>query len=198
MWLRGTCWIALGGCNALLDVHDFDPPVIDAVIHDAHDAPPDVETDARPPPIIVEAENYATNTNVMGFAWVERTDISGYSGTALMHAEPTGGGVCTDLTALEMCAPKMTYAITVGTPGTYYMHALMWSSSLANDSAWAALDASMPDRLSHSADSAWRWTRANLQLVDVTAGQHTINIWMRESDARIDAIAISQNTGPEP
>jgi uncharacterized repeat protein (TIGR01451 family) len=84
------------------------------------------------------------------------------------------------------------------TGGTYYIWMRANDGAAGGDSTFWGIDGAMVGALTQ-AGTGWEWTTA-LQLgtnnTVVTAGLHTINLWVREGGQQTDGILISTNANP--
>jgi hypothetical protein len=146
------------------------------------DAPPADASAA----IVIEAEDF-TEMNATGVhQWQVATDKPGYSGAGFIVAIPETDTTCTDITA---CAPDVRYELTITLAATYYLHARTYAESLNENSFYYAFDVDTPNNVSVSSDPPWQWAMVDQR--SLSAGPHTLIVWMREDSMRIDQFAIA-------
>jgi hypothetical protein len=172
-----------------------DARVVDGEPIDARDAP-------GPPPIDFVFEAEAASSVTVGDpagrqeSWTVESSatesaVTGYSGLGFLHLLPGDGYTC-DSTALGACAIA-SYALTIATPGTYYVHLRLYATGTNNNSVYAGLDgtAATGTQISVANDSAWHWaTSASFTLA---AGAHAIGVWQREAGVRLDLVVVSSS-----
>ncbi len=105
--------------------------------------------------------------------------------------------------------PALTYRVRVTTPGTY----AVWLRGLAfdrgSDSAHVGVDgvpAATAAALTMDAEDVFRWTWFTRRMftggqsafLDLTAGEHTINVWAREDGLILDRIVLDAVEVGEP
>ena len=139
---------------------------------------------------VFEAEEYATHTSTDGiYSWEPANSVPGYSGTGYLEAVPSDGFVASDYTTE---GAEVTYEFEVVTPGTYEVHFRTYSSGSGADSLYWGVDDVYVAQETTDTYGAWTWWTGDSN-VTLTAGVHTLNIWMRESDQAIDQIVINQS-----
>jgi Tfp pilus assembly protein FimT len=145
--------------------------------------------------IVIEAENFATNTSLDGtHNWTLMTTIVGYSGSGYMQALPDSGFNVDPFDPAS--GAEMSYNFNVTTPGTYYLHARYYAAVTSDDSFWWSIDGAAPTKESIGAVlGSWQWATGDVT-VALSAGSHTLRLFMREAGERIDQIVIDQNSTP--
>lgn len=176
-----------------------------------------VYTPAPPPPqrifqqgstglVVMEAENYYNFVRAPdGHAWFPQADRSGYVGTGFVQALPDSGVNNGAYPALLTASPRLDYQVNFTKTGTHYVW-LRGGARLADgggDSVHAGIDGDNPASArridgtpSFNIATGWNWvgniqgdTRASIQVA--SAGEHTINIWMREDGLVLDRILLT-------
>lgn len=157
--------------------------------------------------VVIEAENYYDNIARGGHYWQLGTTPGGYSGSGHMQALPDSG--TNNNTGYTTNSPELQYKVNFQTTGRYYV----WIRGRCvsgdcghSDSVHAGLDGqplSTSDRIDYFGTS-WAWHRDTMDghssaYFDVsTAGEHTLNIWMREDGFRIDKIILTTSSSYTP
>jgi N-acetylneuraminic acid mutarotase/fibronectin type 3 domain-containing protein len=160
-------------------------------------APPYLEQDGL---LVIEAERYDDMVGRNGKSWVARTNTTGYAGTAAMVAEPDTDAVIN--TGFASSAPELRYSARFSTPGTYHV----WIRALANDDDNNSVHVgsngqavATADRLSTTQYGQWTWFNGTLDgpaatLQVPSAGDYTINVWMREDAFRLDRLLLTTSS----
>lgn len=146
--------------------------------------------------VVVEAENFRTNTPNGGHTWDLVATPTGFLGAGAMQANPnagTGG------------APRLDFRILFRSTGTHYVwargRALTAPAVGNNDSIHIGYDGTLPatsDALSGWGDANYTWRRSTMDsgaatLAIATAGVHVVSIVMREDGTLIDRLLITTN-----
>jgi len=163
--------------------------------------------DAGPDGIVsMEAENFDNNVPQGFHTWTWVTSPAGASGSKAMQALPNMSNVTIN-TDYVTNSPRLDFNVTFVKTGTHYVwirgHA---NGSGADDSCHSGLDnqaIASSDRISLEATANWGWFNDTLDkspaTFDVlTAGVHTVNLWMRENGAIIDKIVLTTNPAYRP
>ena len=145
-----------------------------------------------------EAEYYTTKSSLDAGAhnWTLSTTEACYSGAGYMEGTPNDT-TCAN-TPPTACGADMTYEFTVTVSGTYDVHFLVSSASGSDDSLHWGIDGSwLETKITNTALGSWVWETGGVQTPSLTAGTHTLNVWMRESGEKIDKIVINQSATPD-
>jgi len=167
------------------------------------DAAYPLQQDSGPDGIVsMEAENFHDNVSQGGYTWVLVTSPAGASGSEAMQALPDYPHVNYN-SYYVIKSPHMDFEVSFTKTGKHYV----WVRGHANgsgdhDSCHSGLDnqaIASSDRISLEATANWGWFNDTLDkspaTFDVlTAGVHTVNIWMRENGAIIDKIVLTTNS----
>src|SRR3989344_5570419 len=165
--------------------------------------------------ITVEAENYNLLTPASGYDWVLENNITGFDGTGFMRAD-TSGVRAIDDSPFVSTSPELSYSVNFQTAGTYnvWLRGYGGGSAGENDSVHVGLDGaevSAADKITTNTQNAWVWAGDTMDDSDAspdatvtipTPGTHTVNVWMRENDFRLDKIYLTTSatvpsaTGP--
>ncbi len=152
--------------------------------------------------VVIEAEHFASQNLGSGSAssslWVTTTNFPGYSGSAAMYSSPNNGVN----TGLSTNGPRMNYLVRIDTAASYYIYVRGRPETPDqgnNDSFHAGIDGTAVTLSgtgftgygSNANNFHWRrWSAP----VSLTAGQHNLNIWMREDGMVVDRVILSTNS----
>src|SRR6185503_16207099 len=148
--------------------------------------------------ICIEAEHFYRKVDLGEHAWTPVTAPAGFSGTGAMAALPNnGGGFPANFAATS---PRLDYRIQFPQAGKYFLWVRGYADSGTEDSVHLGLDgAETPSATAFTISiKKWAWTRRTMSTangsIDVAAGIHTLNLWMREDGAIVDRILLT----PDP
>jgi hypothetical protein len=144
----------------------------------------------------MEAENYAQQTlgNPSSSVWAANVDYTGYSGNTALMAPNVGvnHGLTTN-------GPRLDYPVRLDVDGAYYIFVRgipLSPDPGNNDSLHAGMDGTAitlnGTGLTNYETGYYNWQHWSAP-VNLTAGQHTLNIWMREDGMIIDRVMVSTN-----
>jgi len=146
----------------------------------------------------IEAENY---TNGHDGSWLERNTNAGYGGHGYMvdHNTLSGPGRSFDETR------GLEYAVQLE-GGIYQVWVRRWIPSVwgslgrggeLSDSAWIGVDGVSVDTTPEGgAEVEWRWVRVGE--VNLTPGEHNIQVRVHEGGSALDAIALTRGANKPP
>jgi hypothetical protein len=163
--------------------------------------------------VAIEAENYHAKVDAAdGHTWTRVTSAAGFSGTGAMQALPNAGlNAQNDIAT----APGLEYKVRFSKTGTHYV----WLRGVADSAPGASADDSVHVGLNGELLETSRrisvfpqgagfvWSRSRVDAnVDIgparfeipTAGDYTINVWMREDGFLLDKIVITSNANYTP
>lgn len=165
-----------------------------------------LQDDATQGLLSLEAENYHANTAQGGDNWNEYTSPSGYSGQGFLRAEPDNG--TTRNADYVANAPRLDFSVNFVKTGTHYVWIRGYKEGGSDDSVHVGLDGvavSSADRLSNfDDDDQWEWSSTTMDggsraTINIdSAGEHEINVWMREDGFRLDKIVLTTDDDYEP
>jgi len=155
--------------------------------------------------IVIEAENFNLNTAQGSHAW-EPSDQFGYSGTGAMVTTPDNGTNIDNFPAVLTTSPRMDYDLNVSDAGTYYVWIRGWPNSRDNYTLHVGLNGQhvpSSDRILVSGIASWSWSKLTEGGPDATidipaAGNHELNIWMREDGFIIDKVILTRDANYIP
>ena len=152
--------------------------------------------------VTVEAENFHVN-KATSSNWVLRSDIAGASGSKFMRAEPDVG--INHNTAYAVNSPMLGFNVSFTTAGTYHVWVRGYSTNGSSDSVHVGLDGkeiSTSDRINSFSSNNWTWHKNTMDgspaTLNITPGEHVINVWMREDGFRFDKIILTTNSAFVP
>ncbi|WP_309399064.1 PKD domain-containing protein [Cerasicoccus maritimus] len=150
----------------------------------------------------IEAENFAASIagsgDFAGDSWTFTTAQSGYSGSGVLTSPSNTGKNSGDTTT----GPRLDYTLYFSEPGTYYVWARLYGASNVDDSVHYGLDGSPQTfglyGVDTPTDGAWSWSnRYNYKAAKITipsAGEYTVNVWMREDGVYFDNLYLSTSS----
>ncbi|REE05510.1 putative secreted protein (Por secretion system target) [Marinoscillum furvescens DSM 4134] len=158
---------------------------------------------------IMEAESYDPDLNVAGaegFGFLEDNTLAGFSGDFYMAAPSDVAGQGNAEAAMAN-SPKMGYSIKFNQTGTHYVWVLASSADHSSDDSWhiGVNDSIRSQGMEYMGyrgvakeTDVWIWTRrvndnsfARFDVAEV--GIDTFQIYMREPNAKIDKIIITNH-----
>ena len=152
--------------------------------------------------VSIDAEHFMDAIVQGGHTW-ERVSSTGYSGDGAMQALPNNGASIN--TGYAANSPRMDYMVTFVKTGRHYIWVRGIGPSGSDDSYHAGLDnkeIGTCDQITNFT-TAWKWSRTDgtgtkAYFKVPAAGNHTVNIWMREDGFIIDKIVITINRNYVP
>jgi hypothetical protein len=154
----------------------------------------DLLPDGGPPApvttIQLEAEDYDRSEGLDGVhAWDLDTNRAGYSGAGFVIVMPDVETACLEI-PVGACGAHLSYDVDVEQAGDYYIHAPTQATKAENDSLVYGVDGGYVAPHNVASDGAWGWSTGTSRIA-LTAGAHSLEIWMREDGVRIDLVALS-------
>ena len=153
--------------------------------------------------VVIEAEDFDTNTPRGGHDWINDNTIAGASGSQLL-SNPNIGTLIN--TGFATTTPETTYNIDFTTTGTYNLWLRGYADTNSDNSVHFGINgtpASTADRVETdpSIVDQWTWTNdtrdgATATITITTPGTYTLNMWMREDGFRIDKIILTTTPNP--
>ncbi|BAM02922.1 DUF11 domain-containing protein [Phycisphaera mikurensis] len=151
--------------------------------------------------VVVEAERYHGSSDGRDSMW---SVIDAGGGATAVRADPNAGlNTDTDLASLS---PRLDYRVEFDRSGTHYVWVRMRADPDfpgGNDSLHIGLDGARiasSDRISASNQTEFIWTRNTMDSAEtrahidgITAGEHTLNLWMREDGVEVDRILLTDD-----
>jgi len=160
--------------------------------------------------VVMEVENFDANTAQGINTWTEVFAPTGFSGTSVHQAQPNF--TATIFSGFATSSPRLDYTVNFNRTGTHYVWMLGRGETGSSNSIHTGLDGientSISQALHFNAGVGWEWSSLRdlgvMATIEVpTLGEHSFNIWMRESGTYVDKILITSNaayvpTGLEP
>ncbi|MBI4663332.1 MAG: hypothetical protein HY735_31410 [Verrucomicrobia bacterium] len=157
--------------------------------------------------IVVEAENFHAIEPKGGHTWNFGTALAGYSGDGYMESSPDIGVSRNDTPGFSDQSPRLDFKVNFTQPGTYFVWVRGYGKDGSGDSLHVGLDKQeldTSDRITGWGTS-FVWARARQSpstgnpTIDVlTAGEHTISVWMREDGVIIDKLLLTADENFTP
>ncbi len=159
--------------------------------------------------VSMEAEHYYANVvGPDGHAWSSvGGSFPGFSGTDALQALPEDAVSYSD-PGYSSLSPQLDYQVNFVATGTHYVWVRAWGPSTSSNSLHVGLDGqelstSGNMRLPNNQTSGYVWVstisggaRATLDIS--TAGEHAVNVWMRESGTVADKVVLTTDAGYDP
>ena len=163
--------------------------------------------------VCMEAENFDLNTPRPPHTWelVSRTSnnfapADGFSGGFAMQSTPTtlagGSGITSNVATTS---PQLDYVVKFVKTGTYYVWILGYGMDGNSDSLHTGLDGEEPvtSATMSGFNGVYNWSSQIMNggrpTIEVkTAGDHTVNVWMREDGLTVDKILLTTNADYTP
>jgi len=151
--------------------------------------------------VTVEAEHYHYLQKVGTHGW-EPDFKSGYSGGGALRVLPDNGTEFDDTAS----SPRLDYNISFNAPGIYYVWVRGYATSMEDNSVHIGVDGinqGIADKIKISSFDIWTWTNNRLDGTEATievlsAGIHTLNIWMHQDGFRLDKIILTKSSAYQP
>ncbi|GAA3949551.1 chitobiase/beta-hexosaminidase C-terminal domain-containing protein [Allohahella marinimesophila] len=156
--------------------------------------------------IVIEAEHFHDQSVALyGQNWAPLAN-SRYSGNAALQAQPAGTGSYNS--DYETVSAALGYRIRFAEAGTYYVWIRGQGDDVGSDSIHVGLNgepvasAKAITWFSPLGQPAWsRYSQAsggNARIVVPSAGDHTLNLWMRETGFIVDRVLLTRSSGYKP
>lgn len=139
-----------------------------------------------------EAENF-TGTIVQGATFLVESSQAGYNGTGYLYSN--GGSTVTPPNQ-----DGKEYLLNFTTSGNYKVWMRGYANTWNNDSLFIGFDGAWVGALTETPDNIWIWTNTIVtgvgtnQINIPSTGNHTFNIWIRESGHLTDAFYLTQGS----
>ena len=141
-----------------------------------------------------------TNT----YAWTNSAAIGGFTGSGLMQVLPNDA--MTVATNWISTSPELRYTVNFTNAGTYYVWLRGYAESTESQSVYVGLNGVSPAaaQIDLPKTGAWSWSNkaagatVPVAITVPSAGQHTINVWMRDAGFALDKILLTLNAAYTP
>jgi Ca2+-binding RTX toxin-like protein len=156
--------------------------------------------------LVIEAENFTTNTTRGGHEWELFTDTNASADTA-MYIDNNGANDNNTAEAdVYSSSPELTYNVNFASTGTYYVWVRGRGPSGSDDSVHVGFNGvRQTDNggITGFNGGSYQWgntsTSGPVATFTVSAvGENTINLWMREDGVYADKILITDDPGYTP
>ena len=152
--------------------------------------------------VVMEAEHFHERQARGGKSWQTVTVRHSSAGESLQALPNTGANVQTNYATLS---PHLAYRVVFEVPGRYYVWVRAKAASNDDDSLHIGLNGvpvASGERIEQIFDF-WTWSSvrgdASRAFVDVpAAGEHVVDVWMREDGVVIDKILLTTDADFEP
>ncbi|WP_416399446.1 chitobiase/beta-hexosaminidase C-terminal domain-containing protein [Allohahella sp. A8] len=156
--------------------------------------------------IVIEAENFHRQSVASyGQNWAPLADAR-FSGSAALQAQPAGTGSYNS--NYETVSAALDYRIRFAEAGTYYV----WIRGQGNDGSSDSIHVGLNGEpvaaakaitwFSPVGQPAWsrysQSTGGNARIVVPSAGDHTLNLWMRETGFIVDRVLLTRSSSYAP
>jgi len=148
----------------------------------------------------VESESFMGSAqDSLGRGWAVASGGSDYSGDDYLWVGPNGSQIITSNIAAT--SPRLDFKAYFDVPGTYYLWVRGTGSDTGADSIHGGLDGaalSSSINIGNFSLTAPSWSNTNIsgavvKITIATAGEHTVNFWMREDGFRFDKFILTQD-----
>jgi hypothetical protein len=143
--------------------------------------------------LVVEAEDM---TNIAGdHTWTSQTSLGGFSGTAAMRLLSDSGGESSSELA---DAGQLDQTFTFTTTGNKYIWVRTYADADNDDDFFVGFDdvTGTASNLDAANDLSWEWERS--AAFNLSAGDHTVNIWGGDGGVRVDRIIVTNDVNFVP
>lgn len=150
--------------------------------------------------VVIEAEDFHGTEAKGGSSWNFGTALVGFSGDGYMEALPDSGVSRNDTPGFSDVSPRLDFKVNFTQPGTYFV----WVRGYGKDGSGDSLHVGLDNQELDSADritgwgTAFVWAKGRQSpstgdpTIDIAAaGEHTINVWMREDGVIIDKLLLT-------
>ena len=157
--------------------------------------------------VSIEVESYhASVVAPDGHEWLSAgAGFPGFAGTDALQALPEDSVNYSD-PGYSQLSPQLDYQVNFVATGTHYVWVRGWGPSLDSDSVHVGLDGqelATGENMTVPAVGGYLWMsqvasggRATLTIA--TAGEHTVNVWSRETGTVIDKVVLTADPAYDP
>lgn len=149
--------------------------------------------------LVIDAENMLANTPGSKDSWIFEDTLADFSGTGYFKSGPDNG---TKYESYQVAnSPHLEYNFFTDAPGTYYVWVRGYKTNNYNDSVHIGLDGVAPNssnRIDGFTSNQFAWSHSTMDghiaTIEVTeAGNHTLDVWMREDGFALDKVMITSD-----
>ena len=156
--------------------------------------------------IVIEAEDFMQEASLDGsHNWTVQSSTSGFTGDGYAISLPNDANCSDNYTS---CGATTRYTVRFDQTGTYDLYAYVYYTGGGDDSFhWGYDDNWLQRNRDYNMYNAWDLVDSlgfvdnnptTKRLTVSSTGQHTINMWQRESGARIDKLILVPQGDPAP
>ncbi|MBI1977541.1 MAG: hypothetical protein HYS55_02190, partial [Candidatus Omnitrophica bacterium] len=155
--------------------------------------------------LVVDAEHAYQNLWRSSKTWEFKTSTAGYAGDGYFFGGQDTGSNFTGTSS--KAGPELRYKVNIQTPGTYYVWVRGYSPNTSGDSIHVGIDGMLPsssDNFNSFTIGSYSWSKttsdsgAIATLNITTAGDHVLNVWMREDGFSFDKIILTKDSAYTP
>lgn len=156
--------------------------------------------------VVVEAEHYTGRSVAYdGYDWSEVTSPSGYVGSGAMQT-PAAASTTFPVSYVANAA-RMDFRVNFKQTGKHYVWVRGFAADGKSDTLHVGLDGvaqTTGEKLRITPTVGWMWssvqlgTGTRITLNVDTVGEHTLNLWMRESGAVVDRVMLTRTSTLSP
>lgn len=201
MWEFSDPWTnATQTCSGENPVTVCEEPICTETCSDSCSDPNHIFDEVSPGNIFIEAESYNGSSTIDGVhSWVDEggscptgRNGSGFSGSCLNALPNDSKKTCNNV---SNCGAQLVYNFQTQTAGTYRVHVRGLGESSQDNSIRLRINESKENNISFSKRGFWDWS-TDKTLHELSAGDHTVTVYMRENGTRIDRLLVSLTSSP--
>lgn len=148
--------------------------------------------------VCIEAERFHGKADQGEQAWTRVTEPKGFQGAAAMAASPNSGK--NFVAKFAASSPRLDYRVHFPKSGTWYVWVRGWASDGTDDSVHLGLDGAEVKSTTAFVITIkkWAWSKRSVgspsASMEVSAGAHVLNLWVREDGALVDRILLTTDS----
>lgn len=158
--------------------------------------------------VVFEAENFHTNVAGATHEWEFENAYAGFVADGYMRSLPDTGANENEVPGFSQTSPHLDFRVNFTSAGTYYIWIRATDAGSGGDSVHVGMDGQefeSSDRITGFGNANYVWARARQSpstgtpLLEVpSAGEHVINVYMREDGAYFDRLLLTRDAGYVP
>ncbi len=141
---------------------------------------------------VVEAEDHDARVARSAHDWATGTGPAGLAGSAIQATPDTGARITA---SIATTSPEAGYRVLFPSAGTYQLWVRSFGISNGNTLHAGRDGAVTAQNISHTVGS-WTWRKVAVAIP--SAGEHTVQLWMREDGLRVDRLLLAQSASFTP
>ncbi|RJO60409.1 hypothetical protein C4544_05050 [candidate division WS5 bacterium] len=151
--------------------------------------------DVDPAGTYIDSENYTGTITQGDISYSLQTTQDGYLGSGYLISSSSG----TETTVCPASNEGKQYTVNFNTTGTYKVWMRNYSPNSDSNSIFIGLDGMCAGSIKQSTYyNSWRWSNSlkngSNAITINTAGEHTVNIWAKETNHLLDGIYLTTGT----